>query len=207
MRNRKRIFVLVSACLCAAEVFLALLSWVLSALFPGCAVRSLLAPAGLRWLLSSYAANVRADAALYCLLAAFALGAFFSSGLARRVFKPGTPCSWGGRLAAAVFYAGMAAALCFSLSAAFYPHSFLLGVNGTVWPGPYWKAVFVIFAAVTAASSCLFVLLDCSSGAAEGVFRALTAGLRAAVPFMVLYFLAAETVCSVLYVAGLPVLR
>ncbi len=202
MKNKSRVFVLSVAGLCAAEVAVVLLSWVVSALFPESNVRSLLGNAGLRWLLGGYERNVNTSAFFYFLITAFFVGAMINSGLAGKIMRI-KQCSYNERLGVILFFIGLFVALVLCLLFAFYPRSVLLSVNGTVFSGLYFRAVLIVVAVVATLGSCVFILLGEGNDAYENIARALTAGLKAAAPVMLLYYLIAELVLSILYVFGI----
>ncbi len=200
-KNRHKLYVLTVVALCVAEVIAALVSWLAAVLFPASDFRSLLSGEGLRWLLGSYRENIDGAALFYLLSVCFAAGAFVSSGLAKKLFSLKT-CTYDERLAAGMFLAGVALAAILSAVFALWPHSFLLSVNGTLTTGPYPKAVFAMFVAAAAIGSCVFAAARPSGGSWRGVYRALTAGLSAAMPFALLWFLAAGIVRSMVYCFG-----
>lgn len=197
-KNRQKWYVLAVAALCAAELLTVLASWLAAALSPSSDVRSLLSGEGLRWLLGSYRANVDGAALFYILAVCFAAGAMIESGVSKKIFRL-KKCTSDERLAVGMFIAGVLFAAILSALFALWPHSFLLSVNGTLTTGPYPKAVLAMFVAAVACGSCVFAAMSASRGAWRAVYRTLTAGLKAAMPFALLWFLAAGVVRSIVY--------
>ncbi len=201
MKNRSNIFVGVVACLSACQVVVILLSWLADALFPSSGITSLLSSTGLRWLLSSYESNVNTSLFFYVLLACFAIGALVESGMCKKLIAA-ERCNYNERLAITLFFISIAVAVLLCCAFAFHPQSLLMSVDGSLWHGPFLKAVLLIFAVVCVGGGCVYVLLTNSVSTREKLSSLLTAGLCAVAPLAVVYFFTIELVRTILYIFG-----
>ncbi len=201
MKSKYKIFVLSVAALGTCQVAVVLLSWVASVLFPSSSINSLLGSSGLRWLLSSYERNVNTSFFFYFLMACFCLGMFIQSGLPKKIISL-RACNYNERLGITIFFASLAIAIVLSLIFAFYPHSLLLSIDGTIYPGPYPEAILFIFTVAVTLGTCLYIILSGPQDPYASIAKALTAGLQAIIPIMIIYFLLVELILSILYVIG-----
>ncbi len=199
MKKEAKIFVTVIVSLCVCQVLVVLFSWVASILLPNSGITSLLGSEGLRWLFSSYERNAHTSLLFYCLLACVAFGAFFKSGLVKKIASYAT-CNYNERLGVSVFFICIFVAFALCMIFAFYPHSFLLSIDGTILSATYFKAVLIVVAVALIIGSCLFILFTNSVTPYDNILESLTIGLKYAAPFVVIYFVLSELVCSILYV-------
>lgn len=195
------------AMLCAAEVLVVVGSWLLAALFPGRSIRSLLDSAGLRWLLGTYRENVSGDIPFYIFLAAFSVGMFVCSGLGgminrllrKRKQTSASPAAYYERRAVGVFVSMIVLSVALCALFALWPHSLLLDINGTIFSPLYLRAASIIIVVAVSISGCAAEILCNRTDPMRSIAHALTAGMRVVVPFLLLYYLIAGLVRSVLY--------
>ncbi len=198
LKNGKKLFVLTVVVLCLAQVAIVLLSWVAAAMFPDSAITSLLSAEGLRWLMSSYEHNVNRSELFYCLIISFVVGTVWESGILAMI-APRKPRSYNQRLGVTIVAVVVLTAVLLCLIFAIYPRSFLLGVDGTIWKGPFFPAILLIMTVSITVATCLFVVVTHSDDTFIKLFSCLTGGLRAIVPIVIIFFLLAEVVCSFRY--------
>ncbi len=199
MKNKARVFVAVVVALAICQILVVLFSWVASVVFPSMEVNSLLGSEGLRWLLSSYERNTNSSLFFYLLFTCFTLGALVSSGVVRKILTLRT-CNHEERLGITLFLAILLVGVLLCVCFAFYPRSFLLNVDGNIYPGPYFPAVFIVLALALVLGSFLYVTITAPSHSMSNrLARLFTIGLSLVVPLIVLYFEIMEIVCSIIY--------
>lgn len=190
----KKLLTVISVALAAAWCLLVLLSWLLSAMMVE-DVRSLLTGEGLRWLFAHFADGLATPVLVWLLLAAMAGGCLSKSGL---IAGGDYRRKAGLRVAAliAVLYVGGIALLVVP------PHAVLLSATGTLAHSPFSRALVPLL--------CLGVLLCCiayglvsrSFTSATDIITAMTYGLRAIAPLLLVYVLAVQLLRSLGYVIG-----
>ncbi len=200
MKNKAKVFVSVVVALAVAQLLVILISWVVSVLFPTLEVNSLLGGEGLRWLLSSYEKNTNTPLLFYLLLTCFAIGSLFSSGVAHRLLHI-TSCNRDERWGITLFLVIVFVAVVLCVVYALYPLSFLLSVNGTIYPGPYLPAALIALSMAIVLGSFLYITITVPfHSMASRLMRMMTIGLVTVVPLVIIYFQTMELICSILYV-------
>ncbi len=200
MKNKARVFVAVVVALAVCQLLVVLFSWVASVLFPSLEVNSLLGSEGLRWLLSSYEKNTNTSLFFYLLFVCFSMGVFFSSGVARKLLNIHT-CNRDERWGISLFLAILLVAVVLCVVFAVYPHSFLLSVDGSIYPGPYLPAALIVVLMAIVFGSFLYVTITAPSlTMTHQLSHLLTIGLTVAVPFIIIYYEIMELVCSILFI-------
>lgn len=199
MKSRSRLFIYAVMALVVVQVLTVLLSWIVSAVWPSLAVESLLGNSGLRWLLSSYADNVSSPILSWMLLLSVAYGMFRYNGFPQSLTSKNED-NPKVLFARKIFYLEIFLGILFCLILAFYPHSFVLGVSGHLFPGPFLTIVLFVMIMVTIFANISFMYLSEKATDDKSTEKALIFGLQSVAPLIVIYLLLKEWAEMVLFV-------
>lgn len=199
MMNRKKLFVVSTIAILTLQAALILLSWIISAVFPAQGINSLLSDAGIRWLLSTYVTNGYSDFLIWFLFCSFFAGTFFWSRLPQKIASY-SKCNYNDKFAIKVFLCELLIGIAVCIIIAIYPHSSLLGITGELFPGPFLKAVFLIFGISIFLGSLSFLIISGRVKSLEDAEKPLLFGLKSVVPLIVIFFMLKETLEIILFV-------
>ncbi len=197
--NRPKFFVITTLSLCTVQTLLILVSWIVSAIFPAYGFNSLLSGSGIRWLLTRWLDNGCSETIAWFLFGSFFVGAFVWSGLPKKITSFRS-CGYDERFAVMMFFFVMIAGVALCLFFALSPHSPLLGVTGTLVPGPFLRASFFLLGGALFGGSVIFSVLSGKIRSWEDAACALVCGLKAVAPLTVVLFLLKMTVEMALFV-------
>lgn len=185
--------------LIAIQTLTILLSWIVSVVWPSSGVVSLLGNSGLQWLLSSFADNVSSPILVWLLLGGIAYGMFRYNGFPARL-KENNFDNPKVKFARRIFFLEIFLGIFVCVVLAFYPHSFVLGVSGHLFPGPFLKTVACMMTLVFIVANFSFMLLDENGNNPQNAEKALVFGLQRIAPLIVIYLLLKEWSAMVLFV-------
>lgn len=191
--NKSRFFVIATLSLCTVQALLILVSWIVSAVFPTYGFNSLLSGSGIRWLSSCWLEAGCSELTAWFLFGSFFVGTFVWSGLPKKITSFRS-CGYNEKFAMVIFFFEMIAGITICLFLALYPHSPLLGITGTLYPGPFLKAAFFVLGATIFGGSVTFSMLSGRIRSCEDAAGALVYGLKAVAPLLVVLFLLKMTV-------------
>lgn len=194
----------VAVVLVALEVAVVLGSWMVSVVWPGLHVRSLIAPDGLRWLIGRFAESLLSPLLVWLVVWAMAVGAWRGCGIAdalRRLLRRET---LGFRERTGLWAVGVGGALAVAalVLATCVPHALLRNALGQLWPSAASAGAVPLGAFLVTAGSLLYGALSGRVVTAQAAYRSLVGGIVGAAPLLPLYVLGAQLVAAVGYVAG-----
>ena len=176
MKNKSKIFVLLSLCLLILQALTILGSWIVSAMWPSMGINSLLSGRGLRWFLGHMPENLSDTTLVWIILSCIIIGAFVWSELPKKIIAH-SKNDYRERFAMA-----------------FFPHSSFLGVTGHLFPGPFLSAVFFIVGLGLSLGIAVYLMLSGKVDTYETVEQICVFGLQKAAPLIVIYLLLKELI-------------
>ncbi len=176
------------------QMLLALVSWVLTAAMPGRFVHSLLSAEGIRWFMGRFVGNMQSPLLVWLVLAIIAVGTLQYSGLLhyrRSEYRQ--------RVAMRFAVAAFVLCVLVMLALTVVPHAILLNVMGRLYPSSFSQSIVPY--------CCLsLVIVSLSYGVMTGrihgvvaVYEAMVHGMRHTGGILLLYVLAMQLYCSVLF--------
>lgn len=184
-----------------AMVILVLLSWIITAAMPDCAMRSLLSAEGIRWFFGHFAENLATPLLVWLVLGTIAYGAIKESGL---LF---TLSHYKERIKEYTARAGMRMVLgelvvfliVISLLT-LIPQAVLLSVTGGLFPSSFSRSIIPILAFVTAVMGISYGLVSGRQHSLADVFHCLISGFSVTGRWFLIYVLGVELYFSIGFV-------
>lgn len=189
-----------SALLCLLVLF----SWIVNAADTGLNVRSMLSSEGIRWFFGTFARNIASVPLAWAVLLAVGGGAMNASGMikALRSLLHEKPLAYRSR-AALLATAGAALFMCAVLCLmTLVPHAVLLGVTGTLFPGPFSESLIPAIAFMMTAMAVIYGLQSGSMSTIDDVLVALSHGPRTLAPLVPPYIVCMTLLRSIYFVWG-----
>lgn len=183
-----------------AEVFLVILSWILSTMTAD-GVRSLLSSEGIRWFFGSYTALLASPFLVWLLLMLVAVGSFQASGVARQFGLRRHPFSYRERIAFRVavgfllLYLGIIALL------TLVPHAILLSAAGELFPSAFSRSLVPVVAFGVSLFSVVYAVMAGRHGLSD-ILGLLTIGIQRGASLVILYVLLIQFYESLRFVFG-----
>lgn len=182
-----------------AEVFLVLGSWIVAAIWPECAIRSLIGNDGVRWLLGSFGDNVSAPAVVWILLSGGMCGMLYRSGLWQAVSHYRNTSDYE-RMALWIVGWEVVAMFVAVAFIAFVPHAILLSAVGTLFPGMFSHSIALIIICIGCMAAVTYGCIVSRFKSAVSLFMTFCSGLAQTAPLVMFYFAISEFYCSVVWV-------
>lgn len=184
-----------------AMVILVLLSWIITAAMPGCAMRSLLSSEGIRWFFGHFVENLATPLLVWLVLGTIAYGAIKESGL---LF---TLTHYKERRKEYTTRAGMRTVLgelvifliVISLLT-LVPQAVLLSVTGGLFPSSFSQSIIPILAFVATVMGTSYGLVSGRQHSLADIFRCLVSGFPDAGKWFLIYTLVVELYFSIGFV-------
>lgn len=188
--------------LIVAQVLLVVGSWILTAAKPNIHMRSILGSDGLRWLFGTFVDNISTPMLVWMLLLGVALGLLWASGLPRalRSYRKITGYE---RMALLVVLWEVVAIVVAIVLLAFVPHAVLLSALGTLLPSSFSASAFPMFTFTLSIIAITYGSITGAFRSVAGMFVAMSDGVGALSPLMVLYAIGMEFYCSLVWVFSL----
>ena len=176
------------------QIMLGIVSWVLTAAMPEQFLRSLLSAEGIRWFFGNFVENLCSPVLVWLLLIALAYGALHGSGLLcfeRSEYRQ--------RIALRLVLLELVVFTLVMLALTIVPHAILLNVMGGLIDSSFSRSIlpYVCFSVIVMSIS-FGVMSDKMKSVGE-VFHALSSGIGKAAPLFLIYVLAVQLYCSVVY--------
>lgn len=194
--------------LVVAQLVVVLVSWVWSAAMPESSVRSLLSPAGIRWFFGSFVTNLASPFLVWIVLLDIAIGICVGSGLWKCIcqrFPFGK--SGGGRDWDYQQKTGLNAVLVLFVIEitvwvllTFPRHAVLLSITGNLFPSSFSVSIVPVVAFIIASLSFCYGLFGGLLHNYQEVVRCACRGGNWLKSVLIVYVLAMELYCSVVYV-------
>ncbi len=191
-----------SLVLIVAQALLVVGSWILTAAKPNIHMRSILGSDGLRWLFGTFVDNISTPMLVWMLLLGVALGLLWASGLPRalRSYRKITGYE---RMALLVVLWEVVAIVVAIVLLAFVPHAVLLSALGTLLPSSFSASAFPMFTFTLIIIAITYGSITGAFRSVAGMFVAMSDGVGALSPLMVLYAIGMEFYCSLVWVFSL----
>lgn len=191
-----------SLVLIVAQVLLVVGSWILTAAKPNIHMRSILGSDGLRWLFGTFVDNISTPMLVWMLLLGVAFGLLWTSGLPRalRSYRKITGYE---RMALLVVLWEVVAIVVAIVLLAFVPHAVLLSALGTLLPSSFSASAFPMFTFTLSIIAITYGSITGAFRSVAGMFVAMSDGVGALSPLMVLYAIGMEFYCSLVWVFSL----
>ncbi|MBO4607880.1 MAG: AbgT family transporter [Prevotella sp.] len=187
--------------LLAAQAVLFLASWLVTAMMPDMAVHSLLSSEGIRWFFGSFVGNVASPVLVWLLILAMAISVLVDTRLLHDVRRlavlPYRP-----RFALQFVAFELFLFVVVVIMMALVPHAPLLSVTGQLFPSSFSRSIIPMTAFWIILMSVTYGLLSGKMKTGVDVFQSITRGLSRVAPLILVYIVAAELFCSLIYVFG-----
>ncbi len=182
-----------------AEVALVLLSWMLSVFIPDIGNRSLLGDEGIRWLLGRHVEILAAPTLVHIILISIGWGCLYHSGLWRAITSYRTLTT---RERSALIHSAVLGTIYVALILALsiVPRAILLGVDGSIFPSPFSRAIVSITAFGICIMSVAYMILSGKNKIVDTLYDACIKGIKTFAPLLLLYILSAHLIHSIRYV-------
>ena len=187
--------------LLAAQALLFLVSWLVTAMMPDTAVHSLLSSEGIRWFFGSFVGNVVSPVLVWLLILAMAISVLVDTRLLHDVRRlavlPYRP-----RFALQFVAFELFLFVVVVIMTALVPHAPLLSVTGQLFPSSFSRSIIPMTAFWIILMSVTYGLLSGKMKTGGDVFQSITRGLSRVASLVLVYIVAAELFCSLIYVFG-----
>lgn len=184
---------------CALQLLLLLLSWLVTAAWPELPLRSLLGSEGIRWMLGRLPTEVAKSGIVSLLLLCMAVGAARKSGLSG-CMKATRRYDYRSRMAFRLVVAGAVLSLVGLLFLTAVPHAILLSVSGEVFPSNFSQNIVPCLSSVITLLSLTYGLVSGRLRTLADCFHAVCFGFQCLAHLIVLYLLAASLFRSLCFV-------
>lgn len=165
------------------QLLLMLVSWLLSAAFPGSGIRSLLSSEGLRWMMGHFADFLATPVLVWLLLCSMAWGCLARSGLLLR------PTSYRERRALMMSSLLLVLIVGVMLLLTVVPHAVLLSAVGGLWPSPFSASLVPVVAFSVTLVSAFYGIVAGRFENVTALYEALLHGVRQWAPLLIFYIL------------------
>lgn len=205
MRNRRTYTACLAAIACAlvvGQLLLVLASWMINSAIPESEVRSLLGSEGIRWLFGRFADNISGPPLAWIILIGLSIGCYRRCGM-HGVIRIAAKR---GRLSLRQKYALRMTLITLLCCAAVIiictcaPHAVLLSSTGRLFPSSFSVGIVPVITLCLMLLSVVFGLAVGRFCSVTDVFEALTCGIPALCPALLVYILAAQLYFSVCFV-------
>ncbi len=182
-----------TAILTIVQLAVILLSWVLSATTT-LAVRSLLSPEGIRWLLGHFNDIILSPVLVWLLLMSIAYGTFKYCRFSLRSTNYRERM---GRNAALFVFALLTVVI---LLLGVVPHAILLSASGSIFPSPFSKALLPMLSLVIIICSIVYGLMARTFPSFTSIVEACLKGISQGAPLLLIYILFIQCYESLCYI-------
>lgn len=189
------------------QIFLVLLSWLLSAAMPEMSVHSLLSSEGIRWFMSHFTEHIATPVLVWMLLLSIAYGAIRESGLLQTLAsflttkssqRPSINYRQKFALRLVLLELILFTILMILLTAV--PHAVLLSLTGSLFPGSFSQSLVPVLAFLLTVMGISYGTMSGVQRSSAEVLASLSKGIAAAAPLYIIYILGAQLYYSILYV-------
>ncbi|MBR1427547.1 MAG: AbgT family transporter [Prevotella sp.] len=184
------------------QVALILVSWIITAVNQGIAMRSLLSSEGIRWFFGEFVSNLASPLLVWILLVAIAYGSFRSSGL-MSVFTNDSDTyrqNFRHRFAFKIVIVEIILYVCVILALTSIPHAVLLSSTGHLFPSSFSASLVPIVSFGVVLASITYGWLSGTLSSIVDVFHSLTVGVSYLMPWWLIYVLGVQLYYSVCFV-------
>ena len=174
-------------------------SWVASVLYPELAIRSMFVGESVRWFWSTLADNMSSTILVWLLLSGAMTELFVGVGLSKAIvsYKQTTDDV---RMALMVVAWELVAMFIVLFLLAFVPHAVLLSALGTITPNSYLESFVIMLILGVCIMSLTYGMVTGRYASFVDAYGAAASGVATTAPLVIVYLLAAELYCSVVWV-------
>lgn len=189
-----KLMVWLAVALCVGQVALVLLSWIITAAMPETFSHSLLSAEGIRWFMGGFMDMVKSYLLVAILLFGVALGALDGCGIISF-----DKSQYRQRIAMRVVLFELVVFVAVMLALTVVPHAILLNVMGGLSNSSFTHSLipYVCFSLLVMSVS--YGVMSDRWRSLEDVFEGACRGIRLAAPLLLIYILAVQFVCSLLF--------
>lgn len=186
------------------QLVLILLSWLLNAANgSSTAIRSMLSAEGIRWFFGHFADNLATPLLVWLILIAIALGTIKDSGIGivlKKILTRSGKLLFREKIALYFVVVEFVVCIIVMLLLTVMPHALLLSASGKLFPSSFSYSFipFVVFVAVLLSVS--YGMMSGSINGLVGAFRAMSSGVAKFNYIWLLYVLAIQLYCSIIFV-------
>ena len=195
----KRLCAILSITLLVLQVLIVPASWIISAVAPSSGVHSLISEGGIRWLVGQYSDNVSTSVLVYIIIAFISYNMFVNSGLLSAIIskaKLSMQQKFALRVMAVVLILFITALADRTLT----PHAVLLSALGTITPNSYLDSFVIMLILGVCIMSLTYGMVTGRYASFVDAYGAAASGVATTAPLVIVYLLAAELYCSVVWV-------
>ena len=192
----------VALVLVLAQTVLILVSWIINAMAPQAAVRSLLSSEGIRWFFGRFVSNLASPLLVWMLLISVAYGAWRTSGLPEALRAMASPGKlyfrqrFALRLALVILLFSVVVILLLTMPS----HAILASASGGLFPSSFTRSLVPIVAFIVCAVSLVYASASGKCHSIEDAFRSLYVGISYTLPLWPIYILGVQLYYSFLFV-------
>lgn len=203
MPMSRRLVTIISAYTCLVlfvlQIAVVMGSWVASVLYPELAIRSMFVGESVRWFWSTLADNMSSTILVWLLLSGAMTELFVGGGLSKAIvsYKQTTDYE---RMALMVVAWELVAMFMVLFLLAFVPHAVLLSALGTITPNSYLDSFVIMLIVGVCIMSLTYGMVTGRYASFVDAYGAAASGVATTAPLVIVYLLAAELYCSVVWV-------
>ena len=187
--------------LLAAHALLFLVSWLVTAMRPDTAMHSLLSSEGIRWFFGSFVGNVASPLLVWILVLAMAFSVMADTRLLHDI-RHLAALPYRPRFALQFVAFELFLFIVVVVISALVPHAPLLSVTGQLFPSSFSRSLIPMIAFCVILMSVTYGLLSGKMKSWDEAFLSITRGVSRVAPLILVYIVAAELFCSLMYVFG-----
>lgn|SRR5574344_66195 len=200
-RNKERIFAITAMILFIMQVFVILISWIISAAEPDGNMRSLLSGDGIKWFLGNFTDNLASPLFIWLILLSISYGTLKFSGLLEVFTKRqnATRQEFALRIVIIEIVIFFIIMLLFTAM----PHALLLSATGEIFPSSFSRSFIPCIAFSIGIFSVTYGMLSGKYNNITDIFHSFTIGLHPISPLIFIYILTAQLYYSIRYIIGI----
>lgn len=187
--------------LLAAQALLFLVSWLVTAMRPDTAMHSLLSSEGIRWFFGSFVGNVASPLLVWILVLAMAFSVMADTRLLHDI-RHLAALPYRPRFALQFVAFELFLFIVVVVISALVPHAPLLSVTGQLFPSSFSRSLIPMIAFCIILMSVTYGLLSGKMKSWDEAFLSIIRGVSRVAPLILVYIVAAELFCSLMYVFG-----
>jgi len=204
---RAKFFVTISWILGIMQVFLVLLSWLLSAAMPEMSVHSLLSSEGIRWFMAHFTEHIANHVLVWMLLLSISYGAVKGSGLLQILTSYLTTnpsqrssLNYRQKFALRLVILELILFIILMILLTVVPHAVLLSVTGSLFPGSFSQSLIPVLAFALTVIGISYGSMSGMQKSSAEVLDTLSKGIADTAPLYIIYILGAQLYYSIIYV-------
>ena len=192
----KRFLPHIALLLIVTEVFIVLLSWLLSAAFPSSHIRSLLSAEGVRWFFGHFINNLSTPVLIWLLLLAMAFGCVKASGYLHYTHSYRERRALLSAVIVLLVYVGVLLLL------TMVPHAILLSATGKLFPSPFSVSIVPVVSLGLLVVSIVYGIVVGTFRSLLAIYEAVVGGISAISSCLFFYILFIQIYYSLCFVFG-----